>query len=220
MQTVLPSFHSGYLQSTTPPACTVDLSKASVWSLSSSASLMPPQPPIISDRNRIPNLSATCQYGHAMLSEWLLLLLVVVIGLRLAVIKYSSGKRRTPDSKIDASITEKYCLPYQEAPQPDMHSNASTGSQVQQTVVFKPTYPWTSPPQPLPGPYDPRLYPLPTIRRHSFNPSVEQSHDVAAASYTRRVSLNSLPSENGTLRGTVTVSSQGWRRNQWIISGE
>ncbi|KAL5429705.1 hypothetical protein PMIN04_000087 [Paraphaeosphaeria minitans] len=181
---------------------------------------MPPQPPIFSDRTRILNLSTTCSYGYATLSRWLLLLLVVVVGLRLAVIKYSSGKKRAPDSEIDASITEKYCLPYQEASQKALKSNASTGNRGQQTVVLKPIYPWTSPPQTLPGPYDPRLYPVPTIRRHSYISSVEQSHDVAATSYTRRVSLNSLPAEKGTLRRTVTVSSKGWRRNQWIISGE
>lgn len=181
---------------------------------------MPPQPPKFSDQTRILKHPTTCQHEYAMLLKWFLLVLVVVIGLRQAVIEYSSRKRRTPNPGLAASVTEKCPFPCQGASQTYLRSNASTGSQDQQTVVFKPVYPWTSPPQPLPGPYDHRLYPPPTIRRNSYNPSVEQPKDFAATSYTRRVSLNSLPTQQSTLLGTVIVSSKGWRRNQWIISGE
>jgi hypothetical protein len=87
-------------------------------------------------------------------------------------------------------------------------------------MVFEPMYPWTAPPQSLPGPYDPRLYPLPTIRRHTYNSTVEDPMDIPTTNFTRRVSLNSMPSQQSTFRGTVIVSSKGWRRNQWIISGE
>ncbi|KAF2438573.1 hypothetical protein P171DRAFT_163731 [Karstenula rhodostoma CBS 690.94] len=181
---------------------------------------MPPQPPKSSDQDRILELSTTCQHDYAMLSTCFLLVLVVAIGLRLAVIKYSSRKRRTPSSEAVATVTERCSFPCQEASPKHLRPNASTGGQDQQTVVSKPIYPWTSPVQPLPGPYDPRLYPLPTIRRHSYHPSVEQLKDIAVTSYTRRVSLNSLPTQQNTLRGTVTVSSNRWRRNQWIIPGE
>lgn len=88
---------------------------------------------------------------------------------------------------------------------------------------FIPAHPWTRLPQPLPGPYDPRLYPLPTLRRHShpnsFPTVPEETHTI---SYTRRISTNSIPARQSTLCGTLTTKSNGstgWRRNQWVVEG-
>lgn len=181
---------------------------------------MPPQPPILLDRTRKLDPTAPCQHDYVVLSNGLLLLLVFVIGLRLAIVKHSCRKRRIPFSESAVDITGKNRLPREEAPRNSPRPNTSVESTGQQNVAFEPMYPWMSPPQPLPGPYDPRLYPLPTIRRHSYDPSTQEPNDDAAACYTRRVSLNNLSDGKGTLRGTVTVSSRGWRRGQWIISGE
>lgn len=180
---------------------------------------MPPQLFVPADRNRILKLSSSCQHEFAVLSKFFLLALVVVIGLRLAIIRNSSRKRMISTSETIADIKEKCPISCQKGSEQDLRQYASSGEQHQQTPVYKSVYPWTSPPQPLPGPYDPRLYPLPTIRRHSCDPSVPESKDVAAPSYTRRVSLNSIPTQHSTLRGTVTISSKGWRRKQWTISG-
>ncbi|KAF2190193.1 hypothetical protein K469DRAFT_25301 [Zopfia rhizophila CBS 207.26] len=89
--------------------------------------------------------------------------------------------------------------------------------------TFRPIYPWTSPPQPLPGPYDPRLYPLPTIRRHSYpDPSQGDHMKASLVSYTRRVSTNGIPARKSTLRGIIITSKNGasnFRRNQWVVEG-
>lgn len=88
-------------------------------------------------------------------------------------------------------------------------------------VTFKPIYPWRSPPQPLPGPYEPRLYPHPTLRRHSYpDPSPPLPTESTSISYTRRVSTNSIPTRHTVLHGSVTTASNGavgWRRNQWVV---
>lgn len=82
-------------------------------------------------------------------------------------------------------------------------------------------YPWTAPPQPLPGPYDVRFYPLPTLRRHSYDPTaiMRSMQKDRTASYTRRVSAAHIPKETRMVHGTVTTSTEGWRRNQWFVSG-
>lgn len=90
-------------------------------------------------------------------------------------------------------------------------------------VTGQPIYPWTSPPQPLPGPYDPRLYPPVTIRRHSHpNPACVAPMETNLINYTRRVSTNSIPSRQSILHGKVTSASNGttgWRRNHWVVEG-
>lgn len=92
-----------------------------------------------------------------------------------------------------------------------------------ETPTYKPIYPWTAPPHRLPGPYDPPYYPLPTLRRHSSSDSTStttsSAHEQKTEAYTRRVSTNSIPIQESILRGTVTTSPDGWRRNQWTVSG-
>ncbi|KAF2873609.1 hypothetical protein BDV95DRAFT_348511 [Massariosphaeria phaeospora] len=85
--------------------------------------------------------------------------------------------------------------------------------------TFRPIYPWIGPPQPLPGPYDPSLYPLPTLRRHSCCPPAANPSENSTVPYTRRVSTNSMPGHPSILHGTVTTSSNGWRRKQWVVTG-
>lgn len=82
-------------------------------------------------------------------------------------------------------------------------------------------YPWIAPPQPLPGPYDARLYPLPTLRRHSYDPTaiIRSMQEDRIVSYTRRVSAAHISKETRMVHGTVTTSAEGWRRNQWSVSG-
>jgi hypothetical protein len=180
---------------------------------------MPPQR-ISADQSCITKFPATCQHDYAILSKWFLLVFVVVVGLRLAVVKYSSRKNWTPDSETVANVAERCPIACQRPSHKDTRQNASTVRQYHQAMVFKPMYPWTAPPQSLPGPYDPRFYPPPSIRRQTYNSAVEEPKDIPKTAYIRRVSLNSMPTQQSTLRGTVIVSSKGWRRNQWIISGE
>ncbi|KAF2489666.1 hypothetical protein BU16DRAFT_162294 [Lophium mytilinum] len=145
-----------------------------------------------------------------------LVLVTVFLGcIRWAVLQHLQRKRRK------ARITPTPPPEKHPAPPPTASPPPS-----QPTVTFNPIYPWTSPPQPLPGPYDPRLYPAPTLRRHSYpdpSPTSPLHAETTTLSYTRRVSTNSIPPRHAVLHGTITTAStgatRGWRRNHWVVGG-
>jgi hypothetical protein len=98
---------------------------------------------------------------------------------------------------------------------------------------LRPIYPWTSPPKPLPGPYDTPYYPLPlpTIKLEKSiditikSPTVklEQTSDnmpeeLESISYTRRVPATSTPDRESLIEGFTTVSTKGWKRTQWTVT--
>ncbi|UPX14738.1 uncharacterized protein EKO05_0005212 [Ascochyta rabiei] len=85
----------------------------------------------------------------------------------------------------------------------------------------KPIHPWILPPQKLPGPYDPMYYPLPppTIRPVSPRPPREKSEGRHSTSYTRLVPATGAPPEKLNLYGTMTMSTKGWRRTHWNVTG-
>lgn len=180
---------------------------------------MPPHPPVPAGQSRVSSSTSTSSaYGYAQLSKLLLLVLLVATGIRLAIINFLTRRRRTV-AHLPALIQEKDPKLCQAPSEKDLRQHRHVQSN-DQPPAFQPVYPWTSPPQPLPGPYDARLYPLPTIRRHSYDPSVVVPAANSTISYTRRVSTNSIPTHTSTIHGTVTTSTKGWRRNQWVISGE
>lgn len=95
-----------------------------------------------------------------------------------------------------------------------------------------PIYPWTAPPQSLPGPYDAPYFPLPlptigaehptgtdtqppTIKTEAMPDTAPEELETIA--YSRRVSPNALEPAS-LLNGTVTVSNKGWRRTQWTVT--
>ncbi|KAF3048580.1 hypothetical protein E8E11_006926 [Didymella keratinophila] len=85
----------------------------------------------------------------------------------------------------------------------------------------KPIFPWVSPPQALPGPYDPIYYPLPAPSLRckasgSLAANVEGRH---SASYTRHVPKSGIPLGEAVLYGTMTTSTNGWRRSHWNVTG-
>ncbi|KAF1971046.1 hypothetical protein BU23DRAFT_199028 [Bimuria novae-zelandiae CBS 107.79] len=178
---------------------------------------MPPLPSVPADRDRLSKLPTSTPDGYTMLSKLCLLAMVVVTGLRLAIIKHLSRKRRSSAPGPTIHAPEKVPISRQGASEKHLRHAPLFGGQAEPYTTL---YPWILPPQPLPGPYDPRLYPLPTLRRHSYDPSTNVSTERSEIAYIRRVSLNSIPTQQSTIRGTVTTSSKGWRRNQWIISGE
>ncbi|KAF2252272.1 hypothetical protein BU26DRAFT_254494 [Trematosphaeria pertusa] len=179
---------------------------------------MPPPPSLPTGQSRISNSSASNGFGYAQLSKIFLLVLVVATGIRLAIINFMTRKRRIATSY--QQIQEKDPRACQAPREKDLRQARVPQSKDHPASTFKPVYPWTSPPQPLPGPYDPRLYPLPTVRRHSYDPSVLVPEQDSTISYTRRVSTNSIPPRQAEIHGTVTTSMKGWRRNQWVVSGE
>ena len=159
------------------------------------------------------------QSGYGQLSTICLLAVTFILGLRLLIKWHTPRKRRNANPVPPPQLQEKEKEVRQERLEESMEQDEVPPSSNQEEAEFKPLYPWTSPPQFLPGPYDPSLYPLPTIRRHSYNAETSVLRE-KTSSYTRRVSTDSTPISQNTLRGTVTTSSKGWRRNQWCISGE
>lgn len=180
---------------------------------------MPLLPSAPAGQSRISSSSTSHNYGYTQVFKIFLLVLVVATGIRLAITKFMTRKGRRPASVPTIHLQEKDIKLCQAPSEKDLRRHQVLERKDQRPPTFKPIYPWTSPPQTLPGPYDPRLYPLPTIRRHSCDPSVAVSEQNATILYTRRVSTNSIPSTQTTLHGTVTTSTKGWRRNQWVISG-
>jgi hypothetical protein len=84
----------------------------------------------------------------------------------------------------------------------------------------KPIYPWILPPQTLPGPYDPMYYPLPAPSHRSKSSgslaaNVEGRH---STSYTRPVPKAGTPPGESVLYGTMTTSTNGWRRTHWNVT--
>jgi hypothetical protein len=85
----------------------------------------------------------------------------------------------------------------------------------------KPIFPWVSPPQALPGPYDPMYYPLPAPSFRcktsgSLAANIEGRH---SASYTRHIPISGTPLGEAVLYGTMTTSTNGWRRSHWNVTG-
>jgi hypothetical protein len=156
----------------------------------------------------LPPMVATWSLPNLSLTSILVSLVVLAAFVRCAVAYYSRRKRRTAGTCRTVSEKEEI-QPYVDNTPP--------------SPVFRPVYPWIAPPQPLPGPYDLRLYPLPTIRRHSHpEPAQESPEELNTVTYTRRVSTNGVPIRHTTVRGAVTTTttiSPGWRRNHWTVEG-
>ena len=166
---------------------------------------MPPPPPPLTGVSRLSDPSCSRSFVEALksyatstpsLPASVLLVLVLASCVRCALLLCSRKSKQTRSCQAPAEKS-------------------------QPPVTFKPIYPWISPPQPLPGPYEPRLYPHPTLRRHSYpDPSPPPPPETSLISYTRRVSTNSIPARQTMLHGTVTTASNGavgWRRNQWVV---
>ena len=85
----------------------------------------------------------------------------------------------------------------------------------------KPIYPWISPPQALPGPYDPMYYPLPapSFRRKSSGSLPANVEGRQSTSYTRLVPKSDTLLGEAVLYGTMTTSTNGWRRTHWNVTG-
>ncbi|KAH7113856.1 hypothetical protein B0J11DRAFT_141889 [Dendryphion nanum] len=116
------------------------------------------------------------------------------------------------------------------SPSPSYYTASYIKLEDPEPSTFQPIYPWVLPPQPLPGPYD---LPLPTLRRHSpadadkspsspdSNPKTPEVEEEEAhiLPYTRHISTTTFPPRSWVYSGTVTTSTSGWRRNQWVVSG-
>lgn len=95
-------------------------------------------------------------------------------------------------------------------------------SSLQQEILQqteKPIYPWISPPQALPGPYDPMYFPLPAPSFRHKTPTSESVEGRHSTSYTRLVPKTGTPFGEAVLYGTMTTSTNGWRRSHWNVTG-
>lgn len=176
---------------------------------------MPPHPNS-TNLPRIENWTTTTKFGY--LFKIVLLLSIFTAVFRSLVVVITRRKRRmsgqSPSPKKNALPTP---------PAVDKEPNQYLQSLKEETLRpdLGPIYPWITPPQPLPGPYDAPYYPLPapTIRRHSYDSSDAETEEISTmAPYIRRVSTNSIPKQEHILQGSSTVSTLGWRRTQWTVS--
>lgn len=176
---------------------------------------MPPQHVV----RELPQGSTPEASGHQSLriAKFIFLVLFVSICLRMAILRFIRKPSITsippsPPEKPPISNVQESIVPYPELQTWNPDS----------TAAFRPIYPWLAPPQPLPVPFDPNMFPSPTIRRHSqADTPPEASTEENLTSYTRRISTNSIPTrQSNVIQGTVTKSKKGWRRNQWVITGE
>lgn len=177
---------------------------------------MPPHP-TSTTLSRIEHWTTSNDWGH--LIKFFLLLSVLVAAVQTTVIISKQRKRRMSDTTVNEVKN-----PLPTPPTPEKDPNQYLQSLKQETLEPErgPIYPWIAPPQRLPGPYDAPYYPLPlpTIRRHSHDPSnveTEESSDTSTISYTRRVSTNSITDQEAVLEGSISTSTQGWRRNHWTV---
>jgi hypothetical protein len=157
--------------------------------------------------------------GYSQLCKIFALVLLAATVIRLSIIRNTTRRRSIPTSTTGSQEKDtKACeKPVEKSSREHAVPQGKERPQVQ--PAFTPLYPWLAPPQPLPGPYDPRLYPLPTVRRHSFDPSIRAPAQDTTTSYSRRISTNDLPLQQAVLHGSVTTSTKGWRRNHWVVSG-
>ncbi|KAI4950600.1 hypothetical protein J4E91_004485, partial [Alternaria rosae] len=119
----------------------------------------------------------------------------------------------------EVSSTERQNDVFLRRPSLDQQPNQYLQSLQKETLqpVLSPIYPWISPPQNLPGPYDAPYYPvpLPTIKTEESlqdrnqsttiktePPSADVPEELSTISYTRRVSPNSMPDQESLLEGT------------------
>ncbi|CAI6340999.1 unnamed protein product [Periconia digitata] len=203
--------------------------------------LMPPLPlpSVPAENTRTTTASVfgnTYGGGYGPLFKIFLLVLVVVTGLRLAVTRFSTREHEGQHRSRNKIKRKETTNPYTSFDPCRKHARHKLASESTTSTAEESVYPWIAPPQPLPGPYDPPFYPLPTLRRHSYDPTVTkektphaEAAEMTASSYTRRVSATNIPRSGAqtsqtaarvVVRGTVTNSSKGWRRNQWVVGGE
>lgn len=175
---------------------------------------MPPLPQH-TGLSRVSNLTAS--NGPSQLPEILVIALVFATCTRLVILRFTQKRRIS--STVNRFTQEKEPLPRQEPVEKIIPDLLLDSRDTIPSPTFIPIYPWIGPPLPLPGPYDPRVYPLPTLRRHSSVEPSQEATENETISYTRRVSTNSIPVRQITLHGTITTSQKGWRRNQWVVSG-
>jgi hypothetical protein len=176
---------------------------------------MPPQP--LARGLSQDSTSEASNNQSIRIAKVIFLVLLATICLRMTILRFIRKKKSTtiPQARLEKDpllTAQESTLPYPEPPTWSPDSAAA----------FRPIYPWLGPPQPLPLPFDPNFFPSPTIRRHSdADTPPGASMETNSISYSRRISTNSIPTRQSSLvHGTVTTSQKGWRRNQWVISGE
>jgi hypothetical protein len=168
--------------------------------------------------------------GITLVLKIILIVFALIGCIRLVIIHFVREKRKTATSNQHAQETDKaeYQAPVERIPR--QHAKPYSRVSIRQAQPHaesndqpapssQPLYPWIMPHQPLPGPYDPQYYPLPTIRRLSDpEPSQDMPAKMSTVPYQRQIATSS-PTCRSTLQGTITTSSEGWKRTQWVVDG-
>ncbi|KAF1832647.1 hypothetical protein BDW02DRAFT_419354 [Decorospora gaudefroyi] len=134
---------------------------------------------------------------------------------------YTATKpEQEPEKKVNTTEEENNTPP---PPSPDKQPNQYLQSLEQETIhpSLLPIYPWLSPPQPLPGPYDTPYYPLPLPSIQPAKPinqeptANDDPEELESICYTRRLSTTQ---HSPLLSASLTISTKGWRRTQWSVT--
>lgn len=160
-----------------------------------------------------------------------LLIVLVIVTIAWSVVAYiSQSKSRVVDTVAETSekpIVPKRILKRQDSGVCQNHWECDHNNYLNSLKheilqqAEKPVHPWISPPQALPGPYDPMYYPLPapTFRSKISTSLPTNVEGRRSTSYTRLVPRPDTPLAETVLYGTMTTSTNGWRRSHWNVTG-
>lgn len=167
--------------------------------------------------------------GQSRLLQIVLIVLATASIAWVVVVYVLQRQSRTIDANVDISekpvtkpsLERQDSATYQNQWESDHGKYLSSLKQEILEHTEKPIFPWVSPPQALAGPYDSMHYPLPAPSlRHetsgSLAANVEGRH---SASYTCLVTKSGIPQGEAVLYGTMTTSTNGWRRSHWNATG-
>ncbi|KAF2995685.1 hypothetical protein E8E13_003054 [Curvularia kusanoi] len=160
----------------------------------------------------------------------ILVVILVAATITWKVVAYTSGRKsRTTAASVDTSekATPKPGLQRQDSGvchdhwECDHNNYLNSLKQEIYQQTEKPIHPWISPPQALPGPYDPMYYPLPPPSfRQKLSASLPANVEGRRSTpYTRLVPRSDTSPFEAVLYGTMTTSTNGWRRSHWNVTG-
>ena len=157
------------------------------------------------------------------------LVLLVTASIAWSVIAYVSQKKNQPvdgGTDVPEKPVARPSLERQDSAmcqtQWETYHNERLNSLKQEILEHteKPVHPWILPPQTLPGPYDPMYYPLPapSLRFQTSGSLAANAEGRQSTSYTQLVSKTGISSGEAVLYGTMTTSTNGWRRSHWNVT--
>jgi hypothetical protein len=187
---------------------------------------MPPLS-VYSELHRAEKFALSFNYGQLLEASAMVLIAATVLWFLVALLSRKKSRKIGAGSDVSRKPHSKPFLERKDSAICQKHweiNHADHLSSLKQEIhqhTETPIYPWILPPQTLPGPYDPMYFPLPapTIQAESSGPSQAKCEGRHSTSYTRLVPNIGTPPGEAILYGTITTSTNGWRRTHWNVTG-